>query len=161
MSPDLPILELLVPWELPTEQPLNPSDQLRVGQALRQFLRALESSHEAAIQLVDQALAELGPVATSPAQPSSTKTPLKQLEVEDFDVYFAAVHVQSADPVGCLVQSLLVTYRRLLSLWLQDERFDPVQIAQQKQGFVSYVYLLGRVFHLTLDPHDSNQSTST
>lgn len=162
MNPDLPdlelleLLELLVPWELPTEQLLNQTDQLRIKQALRQFLLALQhSSDQTAIQLVDQALAELGSIATRPAEAISTKTPLKALEVEDFDGYFEAMHVQSSDPAGCLVQSLLVTYRRLLGLWLQEERFDPVQITQQKQGFVSYVYLLERVFHLTLEvSHD-------
>ncbi|NJR38932.1 MAG: hypothetical protein HC781_08970 [Leptolyngbyaceae cyanobacterium CSU_1_4] len=153
MHPDPPSrLELLVPWELPIEQPLNAADQVRVGRALQQLLQALQQeSHEAALQQVIQTLADLGTIPTHLAEVSSTKTPLKQPEVEEFDDYFETIRVQSPDLPGCLVQSLLITYWRSLHLWLQATNLDPLQIYHQKQGFISYVHLLARVFHLNLE----------
>ncbi|NJR62581.1 MAG: hypothetical protein HC769_29540 [Cyanobacteria bacterium CRU_2_1] len=151
-------LELLVPWDLPIEQPLNAVDRVRVGRALQQLLQALQQpTLQTALEQVEQAIAELGRVETELAQVHFTKTPLKQPQIEDFDDYFEAVHVQSADPAGCIVRSILVAYQRLLELWQEDDRddlierkFDPTQMEQQKQGLMSYAYLLARVFDLNL-----------
>jgi adenine-specific DNA glycosylase len=159
---DLPLrLELLVPWELPIEQPLIGSDRVRVERALQQLLQALQQADEAALSLVHQALLDLGTVTTTPVRIAASKTPLKQFQIAEFDAYFEAVHVQSADAAACLVQSLLVVYQRLLELWLQSDQLDPNQFAldqvnQQKQGLISYVFLLGRVFHLDLPQEESH-----
>ncbi len=145
----VPRLELLVPWDLPTEQELSAADQARIGRALQVLLQALQEPDAVALTLVDQAIAELGEIKSVLAPGSSTKTSLQQPQVEDFDHYFEAVHVQTSDPAGCLVRSLLLTYQRSLQLWLGSDNFDPAQVAYQKQGFVSYGRLLLRVFHLT------------
>lgn len=147
-SAPVPRLELLVPWDLPTEQNLSAADQIRIGRALHCLLQALQEPDAVALTLIDQALAELGEIESSPTAVSSTKTALQQPQVEDFDCYFEAIHVQTSDPAGCLVRSLLLTYQRALQLWLRGD-FDPVQIAAQKQGFISYGHLLLRVFQLS------------
>ncbi|MBF2002250.1 MAG: hypothetical protein IGS38_16205 [Synechococcales cyanobacterium M58_A2018_015] len=156
MPEPTPRLELLVPWELPIEQPLSATEQARVERALQQLLRALQQPDAVALATVTQALTELGPVPTTPANVTTSKTPLKQPQINDFDGYFETVHVQSAEVAACIVRSLLSTYQRLLSLWQQSDCFDAMQIEQQKQGLTSYVYLLGRVFYLNLPQEDSD-----
>jgi hypothetical protein len=153
MPPDPPSrLELLVPWELPTEQSLTPADQIRVGRALQCLLQALQQdSHAIALHQVTRALADLGTIPTTIATTLTTKTALKPPEIEEFDQYFETIHVQSSDLAGCIVQSLLVNYWRSLHLWLQQTNPDPQPIHLQKQGLISYIYLLARVFHLTLE----------
>ena len=153
MPDSSPRLELLVPWELPIEQCLSATQQFRVERALQQLLQALEQPEAVALSLVNQALVDFGTVSTSPAQIGMSKTPLKSPQIAEFDDYFEAIHVESSEPAACLVRSLLITYQRLLSLWLQADRlnleqFEPAQVEQQKQGLLSYVYLLGRVFQL-------------
>ncbi|WNZ26343.1 hypothetical protein HJG54_28345 [Leptolyngbya sp. NK1-12] len=153
-SAPVPRLELLIPWELPTEQPLSAADQARIGRALHSLLEALREPDAVALSRITQALEQLGPIGSTPSELSSTKTALQQPQIADFDHYFEAVHVQTSDPVGCLVQSLLLTYQRVLQLWLSGD-FNPQQIAYQKQGFVSYGYLLLRVSQLP-DPGTRN-----
>jgi hypothetical protein len=153
MTPDPPPrLELLVPWELPTEHPLDSADRIRVGRALQRLLLALqEGSPPIALQQIAQALTDLGTVPTTIAQPANTKTSLKQPQIEEFDQYFETSHVHSVDPAGCIVQSLLVTYWRSLHLWQQQPDLDPQPMQLQKQGLISYIHLLARVFHLDLE----------
>ncbi len=146
-SAPVPQLELLIPWDLPTEQILSAADQLRIGRALQGLLQALRAEDIAACEQLEQALADLGEIESAPATVDSTKTALRQPQVEDFDRYFEAVHVQTLDPAGCLIRSLILTYQRALQLWLAGE-FDTDQIATQKQGFISYSQLLLRVFQL-------------
>lgn len=145
-------LELLVPWDLPTEQRLPTGDRIRVEQALQFFLRALhEPSPTTALDQVEQAIAVLGQITTEVTQIQSTKTALKQPQIEDYDQYFEVTHVQSPDPIGCIIRSLLVTYQRLLQIWQTDRvQFEPHQIELQKQGFISYVHLLARILDLNL-----------
>lgn len=157
-SAPVPRLELLVPWELPIEQPLSAADQLRIGRALQNLLRALQAPDAVALPLVDQALQELGEIAAAPADVNATKTGLQQPQIEDFDHYFEAVHVQTSDPAGCLVYGLLLTYRRALQLWLSAD-FDSNQIADQKQGFASYAQLLLRVFQPVPEPQPESASS--
>jgi hypothetical protein len=157
MTPDPPPrLELLVPWELPTEHPLDSADRIRVGRALQRLLLALQSdSPPLALQQITQALTDLGTISTTIAHPTTTKTALKQPQVEEFDHYFETSHVHSVDPAGCIVQSLLLTYWRSLHLWQQQVNLDPQPIQLQKQGLITYVHLLARVFHLDLEAnHD-------
>jgi hypothetical protein len=157
MPDSTPRLELLVPWELPIEQPLSAADRARVEWALQQLLQALQQPNAVAMLTIAQALSDLGTVPTTSAEVVSSKTPLKQPQISEFDGYFEAIHVHSSDASACIVQSLLLTYQRLLSLW-QHDRFNVMQIDQQKQGFTSYVYLLGRVFHLDLPQENSDES---
>jgi len=142
-------LELLIPWELPLDQHLSPDDRVRIDRALRQLLQALEnSSLQEALSRINQALEELGEIDTQPASIRNTKTSLKAWEVEDYDRYFQICHVHIEQSAICLVQGLLVTCQRFLEICLQTPWLDAQHIQQQKQGFISYIHLLRRVFDL-------------
>jgi len=142
-------LELLIPWELPLDQHLSPADRTRIDRALRQLLQALENpASQAALSCVNQVLEELGEIDTQPASIRSTKTSLKAWEVEDYDRYFQIRHVRTEQSAICLVQGLLVTCQRFVEICLQTPWLDAQHIQQQKQGFISYIHLLRRVFDL-------------
>ncbi|GFE67431.1 hypothetical protein [Chroococcus sp. FPU101] len=150
-----PQLELLVPWDLPIEQKLNETDQIKIGQALNQLLAALKQScSQEALKTIEQTLERLGTVEMVPIEPISTKTALENWEVKDFDHYFEISHVQTQDNAICVVRSILVAYQTLLILNSQYNGLDPAQIELQKKGFVSYVYLLARVFELHLEENN-------
>jgi hypothetical protein len=145
-------LNLLVPWELPIEQPLSGANQARVGQALNQLLQALsQTSSETALAIIDSLLTKLDTVEIFPTQISSTKTAVKSWEVEDFDRYFGVNHVQSPEPALCIVKSLVLAYRMFVVLSSQNNYFDSAQVERQKQGIISYVRLLSRVFDISLE----------
>lgn len=145
-------LYLLVPWDLPIQQQLSDSDKATLERSLQQFLKALsQQSIQEAITSLDQALANLDISSIVPMQLTSTQTPLNISEVEDFDNYFEASHVQTQEPAICMVWSLLVAYQVFLMLSDRGSEFDQTQVELQKQGFRSYIYLLARVFNLNLD----------
>lgn len=57
-------LDLLVPWELPLDQPLTGRDRECVSQALQQLVQALRGPVvEQTLQQLEQALADLGEIA--------------------------------------------------------------------------------------------------
>jgi len=142
-------LELLIPWELPLDQHLLPADKIRIEHALRQLLQSLEnSSLQETLTSINQALSELGEIDTQTASIQSTKTALKAWEVEDYDRYFQIHHVHTEQPAICLVKGLLVTCQRFVEICLQTPWLDAQHIEQQKQGFISYVHLLKRIFNL-------------
>lgn len=148
--PDL--LYLLPPWELPIQQQLSEADEVKLRQALKQLLQALEqTSCQEALAMINQELANLDMGNVSPLSLSSTKTPLKPWEVEDFDNYFGVTHVHSQEPAICIVWSLLMTYQAFLILNLYSDKLDPAQVVLQKRGFKGYVYLLARIFSLSLE----------
>lgn len=153
-------LYLLVPWDLPLEQDLSEVHQVKLSQALKQLLQALEEpSHQKALMLIEQELANLDLDGVFPATSSTTKTPLKSWEVQDFDQYFMVSHVKTPEPAFCVVWSLLAAYQNFLMLdgATQSEAqqspspFDPTQVKQLKAGLKSYAYLLVRVFRLSLE----------
>jgi hypothetical protein len=142
-------LELLIPWELPLDQHLSSADRNRIDRALRQLLHALENpSLQEALIRINQALEELGEIDTQTASIHSTKTALKAWEVEDYDRYFQIRHVCTEQSAICLVQGLLVTSQRFVEICLQTPWLDTQHIQQQKQGFISYIHLLRRIFDL-------------
>ena len=147
-----PRLYLLVPWELPIQQPLNDVHKAKLERSLKQFLIALEqATYQAASTTIHQELANLDVSSTAPVQLTSTQTCLDPCEVEDFDAYFEISHVQTQEPAICMVWSLLVSYQAFLTLTHQGGDFDPEQVELQKQGFRHYVYVLARVFSLDLE----------
>lgn len=142
-------LELLTPWELPLDQHLSAADRTCIDHALRQLLQALENpSLQEALSSVNQALKELGEIDTQAASITSTKTALKAWEVEDYDRYFQTRHVQTEQSAMCLVKGLLLTCQRFVEICIQIPLLDTQHIEQQKQGFISYIHLLRRVFNL-------------
>ncbi|MEM6836045.1 MAG: hypothetical protein AAF609_04240 [Cyanobacteria bacterium P01_C01_bin.120] len=142
-------LELLVPWDLPIDQHLSVDESDRIDQALQQLLQALESnSPQSALNRIDQAIANLGHLDTQTADVTQTKTSLKPWEVEDYDLYFQTRHVRTKNPAICLVKGLLLTCRCFVEICLQTPHLDAQQIKQQTQGFISYIYLLRRVFDI-------------
>lgn len=147
-----PRLYLVVPWDLPTQQPLNEVDKAQLEYSLKQFLIALEQeSHQVATTIIHQALLNLDISSVVPVQLTSTQTVLKPREIEDFDTYFEISHVQTQTPAVCMVWSLLVSYQAFLALLEQGDNFNPEHGEVQRQGFKSYVYLLARVFNLDLN----------
>lgn len=153
-----PQLDLLLPWDLPTEYSLNETERVKITQALNYFLDALkQTSPKTALTLIHQALQTLDPVNTSPAKISTTKASLKTWEVEDYDRYFQVNHVQSQQPALCLVKSLMIAGQQFLTLCSYHQEnphfphLDSTQIEQQKQGFISYIHLLARVFDIYLE----------
>ena len=146
-------LDLLVPWDLPIDEQLSEADTVDLSQALRQILKALQQvDTSAALIIIQGELSKLASVNISPAKISSTKTPLKKWEIEDFDRHFGVNHVESRKPSFCIVKSLmLAVYQMFILLDKQNNsQFDSIQIERQKQGYISYIHLLSRVYHLQL-----------
>ena len=142
-------LELLVPWELPLDQYLSSTEGAEINQALQQILQALaESSPQQASFMINRALTELNEIETQLVNIKSTKTALKTWEVEDYDHYFQIRHVHAQKSALCLVKGLLITCQRFMEICIETPWLDTQQVQQQKQGFVSYVHLLMRVFDL-------------
>lgn len=145
-------LYLLVPWDLPIEQQLSEADQIKLRQALRQLLQALhQASNREAIAMINQELANLDIGNVFSPLVSSTKTPLKLWEVEDFNNYFNVSHVKTQEPAVCVVWSLLAAYQIFLTLEQYGSQFDATQVERLKEGLKSYAYLLVRVFSLSLE----------
>ena len=144
-------LDLLVPWDIPLDFQLEPIQQKKITKALTILLRSLkETSIEIALQEINLALDCLGEVDISPVEINQTKTSLKTWEVTDYDDYFQINRVEAKEPALCLVKSLLVNCRAFFLLCQSDDNLDPIQLDIQKQGFVSYVYLLARNFKLEI-----------
>lgn len=121
-----------------------------MSRALQQLMQALrEPVVEQARHQLEQALTDLGDITVQPADPATTRTPLRVAEVSDYDYYFGLQHVHTTSDARCLVKGLLMTCHVFLTLCSQVAEFRLEHIEQQKQGFRSYVSLLIRVFHLT------------
>jgi hypothetical protein len=155
-----PKLDLLVPWDLYPQYSLNKTERVKVTQALNCFLIALnQTNFDNALSLTVQALQILEPVESSPAQLFTTKASLNTWEVEDYDRYFQVNHVQTQQPAFCLVKSVIIASQQFLILCSNSKNqsdynfpdLDPNQIEQQKQGLISYAYLLARSFNIDLE----------
>ena len=146
-------LYLLVPWNLPIEEQLSESNRSKIRQALKNLLQALdEIYHQKALAIINQELVNLDISSLSPALISSTETSLKPWEVEEFNDYFKLSHVTTKHKSICVVWGLLIVYKTLLVLDESDnKKFDPNLLNNLKEGLKSYVYLLGRVFSLSLE----------
>lgn len=145
-------LNLLVPWDLPIDEQLNEADTVKLSQALSQILKALKQVDvDSALTIIEEELYKFGSPDVFPAKISSSKTALKSWEIEDFDSYFDVNHVESQQPAFCIVKSLmLAVYRMFVLLDKPNNHFDSTQVKRQKQGYISYVRLLSRVYHLQL-----------
>lgn len=144
-------LDLLVPWDIPLEDQLDSIQQEKATKALKILLRSLEAtSIEIALKEIDLALNYLGEIETTSADIIHTKTSLKNWEVADYDRYFKINRVRAKQPALCLVQGLLVDCRTFFCLCQSSANLDPMQLKIQKQGFISYAYLLARNFQLDL-----------
>ncbi|ELR97041.1 hypothetical protein [Gloeocapsa sp. PCC 73106] len=147
-------LELLVPWDLPTEQKLSSTDQVKLTQSLERLLLALKQPvYAKSIELIKESLNILGTVEVFACDSvaTSSKTSLKNWEIQDYDTYFEISHVCTQDIAICLVRSVLIAYQNFLMLTIECSDLDPMQIERQKQGFISYACLLARVFQLDLE----------
>ena len=144
-------LYLLFPGELPIEQQLSSSHQVKIRQVLQHLLQALnEPSNHQALVMIEQELANLDLSNICPAAIPSTETRLKPWEVEDFNQCFKLAHVATEDKSICLVWGLLTVYKTLLLLE-GDHQFNTSRLEDLKEGLKSHVYLLGRVFNLSLE----------
>lgn len=145
-------LYLLVPGNLPVEQQLSLSNQVKIRQILQNLLQALnELSNRQALTTIERELANLDLSTITFASISSTQTSLKPWEVEDFNQCFKLAHVTTEDKSVCLVWGLLTVYKTLLLLERGNPNFNPSRVRDLKEGLKSYVYLLARVFNLSLE----------
>ena len=149
-SPDT--LDLLVPWDIPLECSLSDPIKQKIEESLRSLLQALNNPDPTQARLhINQTLNTFPKPNTQTAQVKSTKTPLSTAAVEDYDTYFAVNHVQTEhadDTALSLTRSLLTNCNTFITLCCNIPKLDPQQISQQKQGFISYILLLTRVFNL-------------
>lgn len=147
---NLPVtLDLMVPWDLPLECHLDELQKQQIQESFRKLLRVLQSPHyDQASTQIAQILADLDVPNTQVAELETTRTSLSTAEVDDYDQYFGVHHVQTQETGLCLVRGLLATCHRFMVLCHQNAHLSPTHIAQQKQGFISYIYLLARVFNL-------------
>lgn len=142
-------LNLLVPWDIPLEYPLPDPEKQQINDVLQQLLHALKSSdYFQVLAKVEQLLATLPIPKTQSAQVKSTKTALSTDDVDDYDHYFGVNHVQTDKTALCLVRGLLTNCHRFVALCHQNPQLSPEHINQQKQGLISYIHLLARVFYL-------------
>lgn len=143
-------LNLLVPWDLPIDERLSQADTVKLSQALCQILKALKQVNaSSALVMIEDELYKLGSTDVFPAKISSSKTALKSWEIEDFDSHFDVNHVESQQPALCIVKSLmLAVYRMFVLLNEPNSDFDSTAVERQKQGYISYIRLLSRVYHL-------------
>ena len=151
-------LDLLVPWDLPTDLNLDTQEKEVVTYALTQLFLSLEQEEERpkyclgeTISLIDQAIATLGKGHQAIPNISKEKLSLKQWEIADYDRYFNIQHIESDTPAICITRSLLLTYRQFLYLCLQNPTLAPAQLIQQRQGFEAIAHLLIRIFNLELN----------
>jgi hypothetical protein len=145
-------LDLLLPWDLPSQQQLNEVDKNKVYKALKHLLQALkETSHQKAFDILNEELANLEVADVLKVEVSFTETSLKGWEVEDFDNYFEMRHIQTQESVICLVRSIILGYKTFLEITHNSYQFDPIDIEIQKRGFEIYAHLLARVFKLCLE----------
>jgi hypothetical protein len=145
-------LFVLPPSDLPIEQQLSEANEVKLRQILKQLLHALDlPSAREALNIIKRELANLDISHLSPVSAYSTQTALKPWEVEDFNDYFKLMLVQTPEPEVCIVWSLLTSYQAFLSLDESDSEFDSTQVEYLKEGFRCYIYLLARVFSLSLE----------
>ncbi|MEM8676659.1 MAG: hypothetical protein AAGF83_22770 [Cyanobacteria bacterium P01_G01_bin.67] len=145
-------LYLLFPGNLPIDEQLSSSDQVKIRPALQNLLQALnELSNRQALVIINRELANLDLSNIYPTSIPSTETSLKPWEVEDFNQCFKLAHVATEDKSTCLVWGLLTVFKTLLLLERDNPRFNPSRVKDLKTGLKSHVYLLGRVFNLSLE----------
>jgi hypothetical protein len=145
-------LELLTPWDIPLECSICEPLKQQIFASMKQLLQALqiEDFSQALIEIA-QILHNLDIPETQLAKIDSTKTALRSDEVDDYDQYFKVNHVQAQqneDIALCLVRGLLTNCYTFTALCCQASPLNSRHIAQQKQGFISYILLLSRVFDL-------------
>ena len=146
-------LDLLVTSDLPIDERLNEADTVKLSQALSQILKALKQVDvSSALIIIEDELNKLDSTDVFPAKISSSKIALKSWEIEDFDSHFDVNHVESQQPAFCIAKSLLLAVYRMFALLNEQNNpeFDSLAVERQKQGYISYVRLLSRVYHLQL-----------
>ncbi|MEO0539227.1 MAG: hypothetical protein AAFZ80_00010 [Cyanobacteria bacterium P01_A01_bin.105] len=149
-----PMLDLLVPWEIPLECRLSDAEKQPLRESLQRLLAALEEEDFTRSQSqIEQILTNLPSPAVQPAQIASTKTSLTADAVDDYDRYFSVSHVRpktatAYDIALCLVRGLLINCQRFTALCCQMPQPNLQHVAQQQQGFISYAHLLARTFSL-------------
>jgi len=146
-------LDLLVPWDIPLECQLSEPIKQHIEESLRSLLGALNNPDLVQARLqIHQLINTLPTPNTRPAQVKSTKTALSNAAVEDYDTYFHTTHIQAEGPDDTgltLTQGILTNCHKFITLCCDTPDLDAQQISQQKQGFISYITLLSRIFHIT------------
>lgn len=144
-------LNLPNPWDIPLDDRLDSEQKQKLAKSLKLLLKAVRSpSLDKSLIILKEAIDCLGTIATESIPIKNTKTALKNWEVQDYDRYFQIERVTTTEPAACLIQGLLVNCRAFFLLCQKNRELDPRQIEIQKQGFISYAYLLARNFQLEI-----------
>lgn len=158
-SPDS--LDLLVPWDIPLECPLSEPVKQQIEDSLRSLLTALQTPSLAQAQAqINQIISTLPKPNTRHAPIQATKTALTPAAVQDYDTYFGITHIQTTHPAThhqdtalALTHGLLTNCAKFTTLCHSTPTLNPHHITQQKQGFISYIHLLTRVFDIENFPN--------
>ena len=146
-------LDLLIPWDIPLDYKLDLKQKEKLSRSLNLLLESLKLiSIDEALKKIEQALENLGSVESIKVKIDQTKTSLKSWEVQDYDNYFEINRIQTEEPAACLIKSLLVNCQAFLLVCKNHQKLDITQVEMQKQGFISYAYLLARNFQLDINP---------
>ena len=145
-------LDLLVPWDIPLECQLSDPVKQQIEEGLRSLLKILnEPNFSEASSQINQLLNTFPPPNTQHAQVKGTKTALSPAAVEDYDIYFGINHVQTNtddNTALTLTYALLTNCHKFITLCNNISHLSAQHIIQQKQGFISYITLLTRVFNI-------------
>jgi len=145
-------LDLLVPWDIPLECNLSEPVKQQIEDSLRSLLQALTNPDlSKAHTQITHLLTTFPTSNTHPAKIKTTKTALSPAAVEDYDTYFGITHIQTTteeDTALTLTRGLLTNCHKFITLCRTTPTLDPQHITQQKQGFISYIHLLTRVFNI-------------
>ncbi len=138
-------LDLIVPWELPLTLAPATDERDALTRALAELERALDLDAPAAAAELTRIMHGLAAPATVLARPRETLTSLSVEEVDEYDRYFHIRHVHTPADAHSLLLGLLHTCRMFMLLCARVPQLDRAQVATQKQGYLSYVRLLGRM----------------
>ena len=140
-------LKLLAPWLLPIELPQHSAHKKKLFKALdvveRLVLHAPEAEAKAELARV---LSTLKEAETVPHTHTKRGENLNISEIKDYDQYFQFEHVSSDDPALTLARSLIETCLAFYQTYESHPILNPTHVEKQKQGFLTYSYLLRRVF---------------
>jgi len=147
------VLELLSPWALAADAPADVPHRAPLSHALGVVLRLVDAPDmdlAEALAALQAARKALPADAARPLDLEYTDTPLKAMEVTEYDRYFGLRHQESDTPGIRLVLGLLIMLERFLVLRAALPHLERDALELQMAGLRSHARLLGRVLHLDL-----------
>jgi hypothetical protein len=84
---------------------------------------------------------------------ANVTVPLKALDIQDYDQFFAVRRIQSDSPIEAIIASLTTAIHSFLDICLHKPEIEPILIDRQIEGFKNYVQLLARLFDVHLEEY--------